>query len=52
MWTVLERKNDTNTPAFLELWVLEVGTGMGRRGKDPSTHHDKKNINNKRSKTA
>ena len=32
---VLECKNDTNIPVFLELWVLEVGMGLGKRGKDP-----------------
>ena len=44
VWIVLENKNDTNTPAISELWVLEVGTGLGRRGKEPARFPDfKKN---------
>ena len=29
-------KNGTNTPAVLEMWVLEVGPGLGKRGKEPT----------------
>ena len=37
MWVFLEHKNDANTPAVLELWVLEVGPGLGRREKELAT---------------
>ena len=40
MWVFLEHKNDANTPAVLELWVLEVGPGLGRREKEPATSPD------------
>ena len=33
---VLGCKNHTNTHAVLELWVLDVGTGFGQRGKEPT----------------
>ena len=33
---VLECKNDTNTPAVLEVWVSEVGPGLGKRGREPT----------------
>ena len=33
---VLWYKNDTKTPAFLELWVSEFGPGLGQKGKDPT----------------
>ena len=44
MWKVLERKNYTFTAVVLELWVLEVGTGMRRRVKGPATSPDIKNV--------
>ena len=31
----VERKNDTNTPAVLEVWVLGVGSGLGQMEKEP-----------------
>ena len=40
----LEHKNDIDTPAVLELWVLEIGPGLGRRGKEPATFPNFKNI--------
>ena len=30
---ILGCKNDTNTPAILELWVQEVGPGLGQSGQ-------------------
>ena len=31
---VLERKNDTNTPAVLDMWVSEVRPRLEKRGGD------------------
>ena len=32
---ILERNNYTNSSAVWELWVSEVGLGLGHRVKDP-----------------
>ena len=37
MQIFLDNKNDTDTPEVLELWVLEVGPGLWRKGKKPAT---------------
>ena len=31
---LLDCKNDTNTPEVLEVWVSEVGMGLGQMGKE------------------
>ena len=44
VWIVLDHKNDTNTPEFLALRVLEVRLGLGWRGKEPTTFTDFKSF--------